>query len=509
MANAASPTPRRRLSLPRLVLALGVAGGGVFAVTAFSSRSDAETEAARSWYAPYVDVTLTPSFEFEQLDTDVVNDLVLAFVVADPDEPCEPSWGGYHDLDSAATALDLDRRVQRYVASGGGVTVSFGGAVNDELAVACDDVDDLTAAYASVIERYELDTIDIDVEGTALADTAANDRRAASLAALQASALDDQRSLAVWLTLPVSVSGMSAESQALIDGLLAADVEVAGVNLMTMNFGSTREAGVSMADSSIAAATAASRQLRSAYQRAGLSLTDDQAWAALGMTPMLGENDDAENVFDLDDARAITSFAVERGLGRISAWSLNRDRACSGNRSDRVSNLCSGVDQTPLEFSSIFASLPGTMTEAAAAPAPSLVPASEVVDDPAKSPYPIWLEAKGYAKGKKVVWHRDVYEAKWWTQGWQPDAPVDNEWETPWRYVGPVLEGETPPVTTTLPEGTHPEWTPRGIYEKGDIVLLDGVPYQAKWWTQGTPPDVEVADEFDTPWVQLGLADGW
>ncbi|MEZ5248133.1 MAG: hypothetical protein R2713_02650, partial [Ilumatobacteraceae bacterium] len=99
--------------------------------------------------------------------------------------------------------------------------------------------------------------------------------------------------------------------------------------------------------------------------------------------------------------------------------------------------------------------------------------------------------------------------AKWFTEGQQPDAPVVDEWETPWRYVGPVLEGEGPPPTTTLPPGTHPEWNPDTIYDEGDIVLLKGVPYRAKWWTQGTPPNIEAMSEFDTPWEQLGLPPGW
>jgi chitinase len=186
---------------------------------------------------------------------------------------------------------------------------------------------------------------------------------------------------------------------------------------------------------------------------------------------------------------------------------LNRDRPCSENRSDRVSNLCSGEEQAEMEFSAIFAGAPGAMTDAAAVVTDSLN--EPLIDDPARSPYPIWEEGKGYAKGKKVVWRREVYEAKWWTEGQQPDAPVTNEWETPWRYVGPVLADEVAPTLTTLPAGSHPEWRPDAVYDKGDMVLLDGMPYRAKWWTQGTPPDIEVQSEFDSPWEPLGLPDGW
>ena len=48
-----------------------------------------------------------------------LDDVVLGFVVADPDDACTPSWGGAYTLDEAATGLDLDRRIARYRERGG------------------------------------------------------------------------------------------------------------------------------------------------------------------------------------------------------------------------------------------------------------------------------------------------------------------------------------------------------------------------------------------------------
>ena len=45
-------------------------------------------------------------------------------------------------------------------------------------------------------------------------------------------------------------------------------------------------------------------------------------------------------------------------------------------------------------------------------------------------------------QGEKVVWQRTVYEAKWWTHDDPPDQRVANEWDTPWRTVGPVLPSD-------------------------------------------------------------------
>jgi chitinase len=126
------------------------------------------------WYAPYVDTTLTPQFHFEDPGDNPSDQVVLGFVVASDKGTCEPSWGTHFSLDEAATKLDLDRRIARLrQRSTGGQTgdviVSFGGAINNELALRCDSVDALVSAYSAVIERYQLTTIDFDIEGAALA----------------------------------------------------------------------------------------------------------------------------------------------------------------------------------------------------------------------------------------------------------------------------------------------------------------------------------------------------
>jgi chitinase len=124
-------------------------------------------------------------------------------------------------------------------------------------------------------------------------------------------------------------------------------------------------------------------------------------------------------------------------------------------------------------------------------------------DDPATSPYPIWVEESSYLEGTKVVWHRNVYQAKWWTSGDLPDNPVLNEWETSWVLIGPVLPGETPISQPTLPPGTYPDWAGTDIYEKGALILFNGTPYRSKWWNQGESPDAAAANPDGSPWAAL------
>jgi chitinase len=131
------------------------------------------------------------------------------------------------------------------------------------------------------------------------------------------------------------------------------------------------------------------------------------------------------------------------------------------------------------------------------------VVATPAADDPKTSPYPIWNALTAYAKNAKVVWHHNVYLAKWWTQGDTPDAPVGTESATPWTLVGPVLAGETPVATSSAAVGVYPTWLPTHTYVAGDRVQYRGVTYLAKWWTVGDQPGARVSDPSDTPWEAL------
>ena len=504
MIQSASPGSRPGpVSLGRLALALvvviGVSGGGV---AGLRHRFDEPPPRAETWYAPYVDVTLTPQYAFEDPSVNTVDDVVLGFVVADPDDGCTPSWGGVYDLDAAATGLDLDRRIARYREHDGDVIVSFGGARNDELATTCSDPSDLATAYRDVVERYDVTTIDLDLEGPALTDQASIARRAEAVATVQAATREAGRALTVWLTLPVSPSGLAESGVAVVDAMLAAGVDLGGVNAMTMNYGGSRDAARPMADAAAGALEGARQQLGEAYRRAGTPQDDAQLWGKLGATPMIGVNDEDGEVTTLDDARALRALATERGLGRVSMWSANRDTACAGDvEPSEPSNHCSGVDQSPRTFSHVLDALTGRPGATADRRTVASPPA---VDDPDASPYPVW-EAEGiYDEGDKVVRHGEVFVAQWWTQGDDPGTGSTPGAAAPWRLVGPVLASDRRPTPSTLPAGTHPEWDPAAVYTEGDRVLVDGVGYEALWWTQGDEPGA--APRGQGPWEPM--ADG-
>lgn len=238
---SAARVKQTRVSLVRvgiLLVAILVMAAGVRWIMAPGLAVAPTPEA--SVFAGYVDVTATPTYQFEAPADSPQSNVILAFIVAGKENPCEPTWGTYYSMDAAATQLDLDRRIAQLRSIGGDVSVSFGGQINDELAVVCRNVDALTDAYASVVDRYTLSSIDLDIEGPALADIAALERRAQAIAALQAEAVAGGRELQVWLTLPVATQGLTAEGVAAVEATLAGGVDIAGVNGMTMNFGAPR-----------------------------------------------------------------------------------------------------------------------------------------------------------------------------------------------------------------------------------------------------------------------------
>ena len=315
----------------------------------------APAPAGIGWFGGYLDVTL-PVDPMVQDAARGRHTALLAFVTADPARPCIPSWGGTVGLEEAATQLHLDSRIRLLRDAGNDVAVSFGGQRGQELAVGCPDAGALADAYRAVISRYGLDVVDLDIEGQAAEPTAVK-VRAKAIAKLQSERPKDNP-LRVWLTLPVTKGGLDSAGKQSVQTMLAAGVELAGVNIMTMNFGPLAE-GESMLSASKSAAEGTHEDLRHLYEQAGRAVDGMRIWNSMGLTPMIGDNDVEGNTFLPQDAAALNRFAAEQGIGRLSLWSINRDTACSPSASKdqpKPSSNCSGAEQDPGEFTRLLGS---------------------------------------------------------------------------------------------------------------------------------------------------------
>lgn len=501
--------PPRQLSPVRvgiLVLVLIALGIGAWRLVSHETSAAAVKSDAVPVYAPYVDVTLTPTYPFQLASANPVSSVYLAFVVSDRAEPCTPSWGTYYTLNEAEGALDLDARTARLRQQGGSVMVSYGGRDNDELAVGCSDERRLARAYMAPVKRYRASAIDLDLEGATLEDAAANRRRATAIASVQRQATRRKKPLRVWVTLPVAASGLSADGVAAVRALLDAGVKLAGVNAMAMDFG-TEEAADDMLATIERSLLATHAQVQSLWRSAGLPSSASEAWARVGATVMIGVNDVTDERFTTEDARHLATFVNKVGIPRVSIWSLNRDSQCGGAfaRSGVLSNTCSGVVQKPLEFTRIFSRLRGTETARVetAAPTPPGAVARVGSDDPKTSPYPIWRPTGAYVRGYKVVWQGQIYEAGWWNQGAPPGTAAADSPNGPWQPIGPVPPGSHAPKPMKLVRGSFPAWSATEVYNQGDRVEFQGLPYEARWYTRGEQPIDELPSDPGAPWEPL------
>ena len=311
-------------------------------------------------YAPYVDMTLYPTYNLvTAVQTAGIKYFTLAFITADSNNA--PAWGGYSTDEVNGGSFDQSIRAQisQVRQLGGDVSVSFGGAAGVELAQAITNVSTLTAAYQQVITAYGLTHIDFDIEGAAVADTASIDRRSQAIAALQQAATASGKTLYVSFTLPVLPTGLDANGLNVLQSALKYGVKISTVNIMTMDFGdgtAPNPAG-QMGTYAIDAAQSTHTQLQSLY---GSTQTSSQLWEMMGVSPMIGVNDQSDEVFGFSDATQLLAFAESVGLGEISIWSLARDKQDPSGALTYAEPTSSSLVQSPYEFSDIFNAFTGT-----------------------------------------------------------------------------------------------------------------------------------------------------
>lgn len=325
--------------------------------TASVSITVGKATTSASWpshyYAPYVDMTLYPTYNLVNAATSAnIKYFSLAFIVADSNN--KPSWGGYTEYEVNGGSFDLQMRKQitDLRAVGGDVMVSFGGAANQELAERITNVTQLTAAYQTVVDAYNVTHLDFDIEGAAAANHAAIDRRSQALALLQQNAAAAGRNLEIWFTLPVLPSGLTADGMYVVQSALRYGVHLAGVNIMAMDYGDSAAPSPThqMGKYAIDSANSLFNQLSTLY---GTSKTSTELWGMIGVTPMIGLNDVTTETFDLDAARQLLAFAQQKGMSRISIWSLNRDTASTTSKT-YVDTTSSSIVQNKWDFSLIF-----------------------------------------------------------------------------------------------------------------------------------------------------------
>ena len=110
---------------------------------------------------------------------------------------------------------------------------------------------------------------------------------------------------------------------------------------MTMYFGQRFSKGKKMSDVSIASALKAHEQTQPIDES-----------IRIGLTPLIGRNEEMDEVFTLGDARSLRGWAENQPwVCSLSFWCSNRDASRGAGKDE---NTRSGIDQEPWEFTNIF-----------------------------------------------------------------------------------------------------------------------------------------------------------
>jgi hypothetical protein len=267
----------------------------------------------------------------------------MGFVI-DSGSGCTPAWGGVGTKVSNDTTFTT--MINNVRAAGGDVIVSFGGAAGTELAhsTGCATASQLQAAYQQVINKYGARVLDFDIEGAAVNNPKRSDGvnsvdlRNQALTALAAA----NPGLEIHYTLPVLPSGLVQSGINVLKSIAANHTPVSVVNVMAMDYG-TPVPTDGMGPDANQAATNTLQQMAAN----GVS-------ASVGITVLIGNQDETDETFTLNDAQTVLSFAQSNAnVALLSYWASARDNgSCPGVAGD--SDTCSGLAQSTWQFANIF-----------------------------------------------------------------------------------------------------------------------------------------------------------
>ncbi len=299
-----------------------------------SGENDGDSgTAGASVFAPYNHMTTNTETslldQYQQAGNDAVT---AAFVLSDGNG--NAAWDGAADMHVGEAGLASE--IQAYQDQGGTVIVSFGGAVGTMIAQDTSDIAKIKTEYQDVIDTYGVTHLDFDIESV---DQAAVDRRNQALSELQ----DENAELQVSYTLRCRTTGLTSHGQYVVESAKRHGVDLGFINVMTMNYGWVPPSASTITDS----ANGTHSDLASIFPNRSAA----EIWQMVGLTPMIGVNN-VGGTHALADAQDVASFVQNTGVGLVSFWSLDRDNG--GCPDGSVSATCSGISQSPYEFSQIY-----------------------------------------------------------------------------------------------------------------------------------------------------------
>ena len=292
-----------------------------------------------------------------QAKTAGVNAVTLAFGTSD----------GSCNLQGFNFSASTKQDVQSYLAGGGRIILSFGGADGPFLEDTC-STSGLYNIINNLISTYKIYALDFDVEGGPVDDTASANTRNAVIKQLQAA----YPNLYVSFTVPVGSGGLPGDVVTLIKNAKNAGVKINVVNIMTMDYGADT-GGQAEGKVAVESANNTFNQLKSIYTGS----TAAQIWSMIGITPMIGLNDGSTTKkpteqFTPTDATTVTQFAETNGLGLLAFWAINRDQPGTVNSENDLDKF-DNTGTSKLQFYNIMKAAQTDGAGAGSPPPPPVV----------------------------------------------------------------------------------------------------------------------------------------
>ncbi|MBO0806384.1 MAG: chitinase [Nocardiopsaceae bacterium] len=318
----------------------------VAAVTAMTLGGTRSARAATSWpahvFAPYVDTGLSNTTLTTVASDYGTKFFTLAFVNGSGCQWSLPNQSGWQSQISALQG------------EGGDVSVSFGGYTVDSdgtgLDAQCSSASAMASQVESVVTTLGVTHLDFDIESSEETNTTDITRTAQALALVRQWASSNGTDLSLSYTLPVLPTGLTSDGTNVLTVAKSNGFTPDVVNIMTMDYGTS---GTEMGTASNQALDATAGQLENIY-----GISSSSAYAMLGNTPMIGQNDSSGEVFSLADASSVESHAASEGIAELSFWSEGRDNgSCAGQTT--ASSTCSGISQSDGAFTQAFQKFTG------------------------------------------------------------------------------------------------------------------------------------------------------
>ncbi|ORX45740.1 hypothetical protein BCR36DRAFT_585504 [Piromyces finnis] len=279
-------------------------------------------------FAPYVDITLYPTFDLvEAKRTLGIDTVIISFIVSCVISTCtinNASFGGtigINDTDVTGTLTSIDDSINKFRKEGGRIIISFGGAYNDELALHHDNAETLAKEYQKVIEKYQPIRIDFDMEGTSLMDDVVNGRKIEEVHKLRAKALNivrrelKDKMVSISLCLPVNPDfGFDNKALTIIEIMKNENVPIDVISIMAMDYG-TNYISNGFYNNTIQSLEKSYKQSRFFYSE-----------IKMGVIPMIGQNDDGSILSLSETEKLVNYLKTKEYVSMISMWSINRDK---------------------------------------------------------------------------------------------------------------------------------------------------------------------------------------